>query len=191
VRDRDAIYGQDFAAMTRDMEMRKCLLRRDSPGKIRLWNDSWAPSDASAWTTLSFGMRDRCVELFAAILPFTSGHVRIWPWAKTPRSPGPWNRWNRGAWLQFLSSGDCTTDTSDAPLSRSERLRRPLPSLSGNAACLGSTDQTFADPKPDSFATRTPCTWMHSTTGRGRDCQSLDSEVPATTKPVCIDEICD
>jgi hypothetical protein len=127
VRDRDAIYGQDFAAMTRDMEMRKCLLRRDSPGKIRLWNDSWAPSDASAWTTLSFGMRDRCVELFAAILPFTSGHVRIWPWAKTPRSPGPWNRWNRGAWLQFLSSGDCTTDTSGAPLSWSKRLRRRLP----------------------------------------------------------------
>jgi hypothetical protein len=32
---------------------------------------------------------------------------------------------------------------------------------------------------PDSFATRTPCTWMHSTTGRGRDCQSLDSDVLA------------
>jgi hypothetical protein len=33
--------------------------------------------------------------------------------------------------------------------------------------------------KPDSFTTRTPCTWMHSTTGRGRDCQSLDSDVLA------------
>src|SRR5258708_31948121 len=47
---------------------------------------------------------------------------------------------------------------------------------------LGLPDQTFADPKPDSFATRTPCTWMHPTTGRDRDCQSLDSEVLANKK---------
>ena len=32
---------------------------------------------------------------------------------------------------------------------------------------------------------------MHSTTGRGRDCQSLDSDVLPTRKPVCIEEICD
>jgi hypothetical protein len=47
---------------------------------------------------------------------------------------------------------------------------------------LGLPDQTFADPKPDSIATRTPCTWMHPTTGRDRDCQSLDSEVLANKK---------
>src|SRR5580700_4664050 len=40
-------------------------------------------------------------------------------------------------------------------------------------------DQTLVDPKPHSFATRTPCTWGHSTIGRGRDCQSLDSDVLA------------
>jgi hypothetical protein len=44
---------------------------------------------------------------------------------------------------------------------------------------LDLPDQTLVDPKPDSIATRTPCTWMHSTTGRGRDCQSLDSNVLA------------
>jgi putative transposase len=50
LRDRDAIYGRDFAEMTRDMGWRKSSPRRDPRGKIRLWNDSWAPSDASAWT---------------------------------------------------------------------------------------------------------------------------------------------
>jgi hypothetical protein len=44
---------------------------------------------------------------------------------------------------------------------------------------LDLPDQTLVDPKPHSFATRTPCTWGHSTTGRGRDCQSLDSDVLA------------
>ena len=37
----------------------------------------WAPSDASAWTTLWCGMRDRCGELCKAILPTISGPVRI------------------------------------------------------------------------------------------------------------------
>ena len=77
LRDRDAIYGRDFAAMTRDMGMGKCLLRRDRPGKIPLRNGWWVPSDASAWTTLSCGMRDRCVALCTIILPTISGHVHI------------------------------------------------------------------------------------------------------------------
>jgi hypothetical protein len=42
---------------------------------------------------------------------------------------------------------------------------------------LDLRDQTLVDPKPDSFATRIPCTWMLSTTGRGKDCQSLGSDV--------------
>ena len=45
--------------------------------KSVLWNDSSAPSDASAWTRLSCGMRDRCVGLCIAILLTISGHVRI------------------------------------------------------------------------------------------------------------------
>ena len=77
LRDRDAIYGRDFAALTRDMGIEEVLTAPRSPGKIRLRNDWWAPSDASAWTPLSCGMRDRCVELFATILPTISGHVRI------------------------------------------------------------------------------------------------------------------
>jgi hypothetical protein len=48
----------------------------------------------------------------------------------------------------------------------------PMPLL------LDLRDQTFAN-QTGPFTTRTPCTWMHSTTGRGRDCQSLDSDVLA------------
>jgi hypothetical protein len=35
------------------------------------------------------------VEHCTTILPTISG---IYPWAKTPLSPGQWNRRNRGAW---------------------------------------------------------------------------------------------
>src|SRR5207302_9174679 len=52
-------------------------------------------------------------------------------------------------------------------------------------------DHTFADPKRDSFATRTPCTSMHSSTERGRHCQSLDSDRLANNETSVVDEICD
>jgi putative transposase len=52
LRDRDAIYGRDFSAMTRDMGMEEVLIApRSPPGKIPLRNGWWAPSEASAWTT--------------------------------------------------------------------------------------------------------------------------------------------
>jgi hypothetical protein len=77
LRDRDAIYERDFAAMTEIWEWRKCLRHRDPLGKIHLWRDWWALSVASVWTTLSCGTRDRCDELCTTILPTISGHERI------------------------------------------------------------------------------------------------------------------
>jgi hypothetical protein len=56
---------------------------------------------------------------------------------------------------------------------------------------LDLPDQTLVDPKPHSFATRTPCTWGHSTTGRGRDCQSLDSDVLANKESASVESRCD
>jgi hypothetical protein len=54
----------------RDMGMEEVLTApRDPPGKIPLRNDCWAPSGASAWTTLWCGMRDRCGERCTTILP--------------------------------------------------------------------------------------------------------------------------
>jgi hypothetical protein len=43
---------------------------------------------------------------------------------------------------------------------------------------LDLPDQPFAD-RNRIVSPRTPFTWMHSTTGRGRDCQSLDCDVLA------------
>ena len=77
LRDRDAIYGKDFAAMTRDMGMEEVLTAPRSPWQNPLRNGWWAPSDASAWTTLWCGTRDRCVGPCKAILPTISGRVRI------------------------------------------------------------------------------------------------------------------
>jgi putative transposase len=96
LRDRDAIYGTDFVAMTGAMGMEEVHTAPRSPwqnpfverlvGSIRrecldhviVWNES--------------------VERCRTILPTISGHVRIYPWAKTLLSPGQWNRRNRGAW---------------------------------------------------------------------------------------------
>ena len=77
LRDRDAIYGTDFVAMTGAMEMEEVLTAPRSPGKIPLWSGWWARSGANAWTTLSCGTRDRCDELCTTILPTISGHERI------------------------------------------------------------------------------------------------------------------
>jgi len=47
LRDRDAIYGTDFEAMTRDMGIKEVLTAPRSP-----WQNPLAePSDVSAWTT--------------------------------------------------------------------------------------------------------------------------------------------
>src|SRR5437016_10374987 len=69
---------------------RKCLLRRDLPGKIPLRNRWWAPSDASAWTTLGCATRDRCVEHCKAILPTT--HLALGQDAPEPRAVEPQGR---------------------------------------------------------------------------------------------------
>jgi putative transposase len=76
LRDRDAIYGRDFAAMARDMEMEEVLTAPRSPWQNPFVERLVGPSDASAWTTLSCGMRDRCVALCTVIFPTISGRAR-------------------------------------------------------------------------------------------------------------------
>jgi hypothetical protein len=48
LRDRDAIYGRDFAAMTRAYGNGGSAYCTAIPWQNPLWNDWWAPSDASA-----------------------------------------------------------------------------------------------------------------------------------------------
>ena len=112
------------------------------------------------------------------ILPTISDPVRIYPWAKTPPRPG---QWNRGTGVRGSdSSGRGITP----PISATRRLAGAsrfldgcLPERKCRFSLINATKLLLI--KPDSLATRTPCTWMHSTTGRGRDCQSLDSDVLA------------
>src|SRR5205807_6431729 len=52
LRDREAIYGRDFDALTRDMGMQEVLTAARSPWQNPFVEGWWAPSDASAWTTL-------------------------------------------------------------------------------------------------------------------------------------------
>jgi len=145
LRDRDAIYGKDFAAMTRDMGMEEVLTAPRSPWQNPLRNGWWAPSDASAWTTLWWNQRSlrRTLQSYfsyyqSVAYSFSFGQRRAEPRAVEPPA--------QGAWCRFLRSVDYTTDTCDAPLSRSEP----------GSSTPAFLDQTFADPKRDSFATRTP-----------------------------------
>jgi hypothetical protein len=52
-------------------------MSRDGSARHGSWNDWWALSVASVWTTLSCGTRDRCDELCTTILATISGHERI------------------------------------------------------------------------------------------------------------------
>ena len=69
LRDRDAIYGKDFDAMTRDMGMEEVLTAPRSPWQNPFAERLVGSSDASAWTTLWCGTRDRCVGPCKGILP--------------------------------------------------------------------------------------------------------------------------
>ena len=77
LRDRDAIYGRDFAARTRDMGMEEVLTAPRSPWQNPFVERLVALSVASVWTTLSCGRRDRRDELCTTILPAISGPERI------------------------------------------------------------------------------------------------------------------
>jgi len=87
LRDRDAIYGRDFADMTGGIGIEEVLTAPRSPWQNPFLERLVAPSDASAWTTLSCGMRGRCVVLCKAILLTKLSAV---PYALSPgqRRPG-------------------------------------------------------------------------------------------------------
>ena len=78
-----------------------------------------------------------------------------------------------------------------ALVASSLRTRATLQREQPGSSTSAFLDHTFADPKRDSFATRTPCTSMHSSTERGKHCQSLDSDMLANNETSVIDEIGD
>src|SRR6266704_633262 len=68
----------------------------------------------------------------------------------------------RGAWCRFFRSGDYTTDTSDAPLSRSSPVRAHLLSLTKLLLIQNAILSRH----------ELPALSMHSSTERGGRCQS-------------------
>jgi hypothetical protein len=72
LRDRDAIYGRDFAASPKTWGWRKCSPRRERPGRIPMWNGWWVPFGENVWTTSSSGINDLYVGSCEVILPTTS-----------------------------------------------------------------------------------------------------------------------
>jgi transposase InsO family protein len=69
LRDRDSIYGKDFAAITTGMGIEEVITAPRSPWQNPYVERLVAPSGESAWTTPSCGTRDRCAGLCEVILP--------------------------------------------------------------------------------------------------------------------------
>jgi len=99
LRDRDTIYGRDFAAMTRDMGMEEVLAAPRSP-----WQNPFVE-----WLVGS--IRRECLDhvivwnerslrrtLHSYFSYYQRSRTHLAPWAKTAQSSGQWNRRNRGAW---------------------------------------------------------------------------------------------
>src|SRR5260370_38501618 len=57
---------------------------------------------------------------FAIVLRDNGRPARTSARASHARRPAASDRWYRGAWFRFLRAGDYSTDTSGAPLSRTE-----------------------------------------------------------------------
>jgi hypothetical protein len=80
-----------------------CTLIADLVDSLPLWQHNQLPSSLPAsegffGTGVVFSLLAALESCVAAPLNDKKTHVRIWPWAKTPRSPGQWNHRNRGAW---------------------------------------------------------------------------------------------
>ena len=92
LRDRDAIYGRDFDAMTRDMGKEEVLTAARSPWQNPFVEGWWAPSDASAWTTLSCGTKDRLRRTLQSYFAYYQGsrtHLALGKDAPEPRAVKP------------------------------------------------------------------------------------------------------
>jgi len=97
LRDRDAIYGSEFAAATLDMGMEEVLSAPRSP-----WQNPYVER-------LIGSIRRECLDhgivwnrrslhrILQVILRIITAHVRTYPWPKTRPSLEPWNRRNKGA----------------------------------------------------------------------------------------------
>ena len=179
MRDRDAIYGTDFAAMTRAMGMEEVLTAPRSP-----WQNPFVErlvgsirreclDHVIVWNERSLR---RTLRNYFAYYQRSRTHLALGKDAPESRAVEPPEQ---GRVVAIPQVADYTTDISDALLSLSKSVASTFAFLERKCrfSLIYATKLLLI--KPDSFATRTPCSWMHSTTGRGRDCQALDSDVLA------------
>jgi Integrase core domain len=145
LRDRDAIYGGDFAAMTRDMGMEEVLTAPRSP-----WQNPFVErlvgsirreclDHVIVWNERSLR---RTLHTYLAYYQRSRTHLALGKDAPEPRAvESP----EQGCVVAIPQVGDYTTDISEAPLNWSKPIAPMFAFLSGNAAFLDLPDQTFAD----------------------------------------------
>src|SRR5580700_10693413 len=117
LRDRDAIYGGDWVAMTKGLGMEEVISAPRSP-----WQNPYVER-------LIGSIRRECLDhlivwnvrslrrTLKIILPTTSAPEPIWRWPRTLRSRESWRSQKAGASSRFLNLEDSITDTNAMPLS--------------------------------------------------------------------------
>ena len=128
LRDRDAIYGRDFAALIRHMGIQEVLTAPRSP-----WQNPFAErlvgsirreclDHVIVWNERSLR---RTLQDYFAYYQWSRTHLALGKDAPESRAVEPPEQ---GRVERFHRSGDYTTDISDAPLSRSKPVASTLPS---------------------------------------------------------------
>jgi putative transposase len=134
LRDRDAIYGNDFATMTRDMGMDEVLTAPRSP-----WQNPFAErlvgsirpeclDHVIVWNERSLR---QTLHSYFAYYQRSRTHLALGKGAPESRAVEPPEQ---GRVVAIPQVGDYTTDTSDAPLSRNKPVASTFAFLNGNSA---------------------------------------------------------
>src|SRR5499427_3781335 len=115
LRDRDAIFGDNFREQVRDLGIREVLCAPHSPWQRAYVERRLVPFDVSVWTMSSCSMKPPCVELSPIISGTITERGRTFHWGRTRPSRDQFNRrkwdtlWRCRKWAGY------TTAMNDEP----------------------------------------------------------------------------
>src|SRR6516165_139555 len=92
LRDRDAIFGDNFREQVRDLGIREVLCAPHSPWQRAYVERALVPFDVSVWTMSSCSMTPHCVELSPVISGTITERGRTFHWGRTRPSRDQFNR---------------------------------------------------------------------------------------------------
>src|SRR6267143_1430129 len=123
LRDRDRIYGHEFAKQVEVMGIQEVLVRHDLRGNTRMRNVSLVRSAGSVWTMSLCSAKNRFDARFSPTSAIITGRVCIYRWTRIRRIHARSSLSEKS--LRFLKWAASTTATTVALPEHSRNLREP------------------------------------------------------------------